>query len=311
MVQSVTMGTKAEPRSRRWRERLHPVPWRVSGWSFAAPGLLLLAIVIGIPLVYALCLSFSSFTLIHQRLWPFVGLRNFASVLSDPFFWHSLSLTIQYTFWTVALEFGLGLLVALMLDKVVRLRAFYFMVLAIPLAMSPVSVALIWRMLLQTNFGIVNAVLRGIGLGDVDWLGSPDTAFWSVVFIDVWQQVSLVTLILAAGLASLPKEPFEAAEIDGAGVLARFWHLTLPMLRPVASIVLIIQTINELRTYDLIYVLTKGGPGVSTELLSFMAYKRAFLGLAANEGAANAILLMLVALLLSIVFFMTVSKKPG
>jgi len=129
------------------------------------------------------------------------------------------------------------------------------------------------------------------------------------VFIDVWQQVSFVILILAAGLASLPREPYEAASVDGAKEWQQFWYLTLPMLRPIAAIAIIIQLINEFRTYDLVYVLTKGGPGISTDLLSYFAYKRAFLGLAINEGSAASFVLLGMVLVLTVLFFRIITRK--
>lgn len=280
-----------------------------TGWLFAAPGLIALALVMGFPLVYAVLLSVSSFTLLHTKLLPFVGFDNFARVMSDEYFRNSVLLTIKYSAATVIGEFLLGLGVALMLNSVTRFKSIYFAILTIPMAMSPVAVGLIWHMLLQPNLGIVNEVLKAVGLLGVDWLGNSRLGFWTVVFIDVWQQVSFVILILAAGLASLPKDPYEAAEVDGATSFQQFWHITLPMLRPVAGIAIIIQLINEFRTYDLVYVLTKGGPGISTELLSFFAYKRAFLGLSINEGAATSFVLLGIVLLLSALFFRTIDQR--
>jgi multiple sugar transport system permease protein len=283
--------------------------WAITGWKFALPGLSMLAIVMGFPLVYAVLLSISSFTLLHPKLQPFVGLENFSTVMSDEYFWHSVWLTIKYSSITVTAEFLLGLGVALMLNRVVRLKAIYFAVLTIPMAMSPVSVALIWHMLLQPNLGIVNRLFGLFGHPGFDWLGSTDLAFWSVVFVDVWQQVSFVILILAAGLASLPREPYEAAAVDGAREWQQFWYLTLPMLRPIAAIAIVIQLINEFRTYDLVYVLTKGGPGISTDLLSYFAYKRAFLGLTINEGSAASFVLLGMVLVLTVLFFRIIARK--
>ncbi|MGH6879841.1 carbohydrate ABC transporter permease [Hypericibacter sp.] len=291
-------------RPRRTKDR-----WAVTGWKFALPGLSVIAIVMGFPLVYAVLLSISSFTLLHPKLLPFVGIENFAAVMADEYFWNSVWLTIKYSGITVTAEFLLGLGVAVMLNRVVRLKAVYFAVLTIPMAMSPVSVALIWHMLLQPNLGIVNRLFELFGHPGFDWLGSTGFAFWSVVFIDVWQQVSFVILILAAGLASLPREPYEAAAVDGAKEWQQFWYLTLPMLRPIAAIAIIIQLINEFRTYDLVYVLTKGGPGISTDLLSYFAYKRAFLGLAINEGSAASFVLLGMVLVLTVLFFRIVTRK--
>jgi len=291
--------------SRRWWRALGPSRARLTGWKFAAPGVLLIVLVMGFPLAYAIALALSSMTLLHPHLAPFAGLDNFAAAVADPFFWNSLRITVAYSLFTVAAEYVLGLVVAL----VVRLKPVYFAILTVPMAMSPVSVGLVWHMLLQPNLGIINHVLSNLGLGGVNWLGSTRLAFWAVAGVDVWQQVSFVILILAAGLASLPKEPYEAAAIDGATSWQQFRYLTLPMLRPVSAITIIIQLINEFRTYDLVYVLTRGGPGVSTDILSYFAYRRAFLGLALNEGAAISFVLLLIVLGLTAAFFAVTTRR--
>lgn len=282
--------------------------WR-TGWCFAAPGLVTLFLVMGFPLLYAAAISVSSVTLLHPAFAPFVGLGNFARVMSSPLFWDALWLTAKYSFVTVSGEFVIGLAIALMLNRVVQAKPVYFAILTIPMAMSPVSVALIWRMLLQPNLGIANHLMETVGLPRIDWLGSADLALWTMAGIDIWQQMSFVVLILAAGLAALPRDPYEAAEVDGAGSIQQFWYITLPMLRPVAAITIVIQLINEFRTYDLPYVLTKGGPGNSTEVLSFFAYRRAFLGLSLNEGAAASFVLLLIVLALTVVFFAMLERR--
>jgi len=282
--------------------------WRV-GWAFALPGFSALAIVMGFPLVYALVMSISSQTLLHPQLLPLKGVGNFITVMSESGFWGATWLTVIYSVITVAGEFVLGLGIALMLNRTVKMKPIYFALLTIPMAMSPVSVALIWRMLLQPNLGIVNHVIESLGGAPVDWLGNASLALWTMAGIDIWQQVSFVVLILAAGLASLPRDPYEAAEVDGATAWQQFWNITLPMLRPVAMITVVIQLINEFRTYDLPYVLTRGGPGTSTEVLSFFAYRRAFLGLSLNEGAAASFALLLIVLSMTVVFFALLERK--
>lgn len=304
---SVAVGLEPAPQKLAWRARFDRRSR--TGWAFALPGLLVLAIVMGFPLVYSAILSFSSYTLMRPSLLPLVGLDNFVTVMSDPAFWAATWLTVKYSIITVTGEFVIGLGIALMLNRTVKARPLYFALLTIPMAMSPVSVALIWRMLLQPNLGIVNHLLNQIGLPGLDWLGSPELAFWSMAAIDIWQQMSFVILILAAGLASLPRDPYEAAEIDGARPWQQFWYITLPMLRPVAAITVVIQLINELRTYDLPYVLTKGGPGTSTEVLSFFAYRKAFLGLSLNEGSSAAFVLLLIILVMTVVFFWLLERR--
>lgn len=284
--------------------------WK-TGWAFAAPGLALLVVVMGFPLVYAVLMALSSITLLRPSLWPFVGFTNFTTVLGDQLFWDALLLTVRYSVVTVLGEFLVGLGIALMLKRVVTMKPIYFGILTIPMAMSPISVALIWKMLLQPNLGIINHSLEVIGLPRVDWLGNADLALSTMAFVDIWQQTSFVVLLLAAGLAALPSDPYEAAEVDGASSLQQFFYITLPMLRPVAGIAIIIQLINEFRTYDLPYVLTRGGPGTSTEVLSYFAYRKAFLGLALNQGAAAAFFLLLIVLALTVVFFGLLERNEG
>lgn len=284
--------------------------WR-TGWAFSLPGLLTLAVVMGLPLAYAVVMSVSSMTLLRPSLLPLVGFDNYVRIMGSPQFWNSLWLTVKYSFVTVAAEFVIGLGIALLLNAVVRMKAVYFAILTIPMAMSPVSVALIWRMLLQPNLGIANHLMETLGLPRMDWLGSADMALWTMAAIDIWQQTSFVVLILAAGLASLPREPYEAAAVDGASRLQQFWFITLPMLRPVAAIAVVIQLINEFRTYDLTYVLTKGGPGTATEVLSFYAYRQAFLGLSLNDGSAAAFVLLLIVLAITIVFFWLLERQAA
>lgn len=299
MLNAIKKGLAA--RGREWR----------TGWAFALPGLLLLVIVMGFPLAYACILSISSMTLIKPQLLPLVGFKNFASMIGDSLFWNALWLTVRYSAVTVVGEFVIGLGIALMLNRTVRMKPVYFAVLTIPMAMSPISVALIWRMLLQPNLGIANHLMETFGLPRLDWLGTPGMALWTMAAIDIWQQMSFVVLILAAGLAALPRDPYEAAEVDGARGWQQFVYITLPMLRPVAAITIIIQLINEFRTYDLPYVLTKGGPGNATEVLSFFAYRRAFLGLSLNEGAAAAFVLLLIVLLLTVIFFAVLERSQS
>jgi multiple sugar transport system permease protein len=282
---------------------------RLAGWSFAGPGLVVLLLVVAVPLVLAFLLAFSSYTFLHTRLPPFLGLANIAESVNNPYFWHSMWLTVAYSVVTVAGEILLGMAIALLLNQELRGKGIYYAILTVPMAMAPVSVALIWHMLLQPNVGIVNHVLGIIGLPQPDWLGSIRLAFWSVVLVDIWQQVSFVVLILTAGLSALPVEPYEAAAIDGASTPQRFFYLTLPLIRPVATVAVIIQLINEFRAYDLFYVLTKGGPGVSTDVLSYFIYRTAFLGLNINEAAASSFGLLIVVLALTVAFYMIVIRR--
>ncbi|GAB2174674.1 carbohydrate ABC transporter permease [Dongia sp. agr-C8] len=302
MTESAANPKPKQPRRPRNR-------WRATGWKFAAPGLSMIALVLGLPLVYAVLLSISSFNLLNPVLEPFVGLANFETLLVDPYFWHSLAISFEYTVATVTGAFGLGLLIAVLLTRVVRLKAVYFAILTVPVALAPVSAGLIWHMLLGPQRGIVNQLIGLAGLPVPDWLGDPDLALWTLVFVELWQQVAFVVLILSAGLAALPRRPYEAAEVDGAGRWQQFWYLTLPLLRPVAAVAIVIQLINVTRAYDLVYVLTRGGPDMATDLLSIYTYRQAFLGLSLHDGAAASFVLLMMVLALSVILFRLVIRR--
>jgi multiple sugar transport system permease protein len=276
---------------------------RVTGWLFSLPGLLVLLGVAGFPLSYALLLSVSSFTFFKPTLTPWLGLTHFGHALSDPHFHHSLRLTAVYALLVVGTSLVLGLVFAVLLHQKVRGKEVYYAIISIPMLISPVGVALIWRMILHPELGIVNFTATTLGLPAVDWLGNPRLALATVAFIDVWQQVSFVTLVLLAGLRSIPTEPLEAALVDGATPFSRFFLITLPILQPVIGVVLILQTIVALRTYDLIYVLTRGGPGVSTDLYAYFTYRQAFLGLDLAKASALAVILLAVTLVLVLVYY--------
>lgn len=270
------------------------------GWMLTAPGLLLLTAVIAFPILWALFTSLFNYTLITPGFHNFVAGRNYADALANPDFRHSAWVTLLFVTAVVVLEFLIGFLVALMLNATERGKSIYYLALLCPLLMNPVVVGLIWRMFLHPTLGIVNYVLSLIGISPVNWLGDPTTAFWTVVLVDIWHQVSFMIVLLLAGLSALPREPYEAAQVDGASALQRFWHITLPMMRPVIVVTLLIRIIFAIKTYDLIYIMTRGGPGVATDLVSYFIYRRAFVSLDLGEASAMSGTLLVVVLAMTI-----------
>jgi multiple sugar transport system permease protein len=268
------------------------------GWFLTAPGLFLLILVIMFPIFWALLISGFDYTLIDPGFHTFVGIDNFTMVLQDEEFRSALLTSMGFVIAVVVLEFLLGFLIALMLNSVERGKNIYYMILLCPLLMNPVIVGLIWRMLLHPTLGIVNYVLSIIYLDPVNWLGETTTAFWTVVGVDIWHQVSFMVIMLLAGLSALPIEPYEAARVDGASTWQCFWKITLPMMRPVIMVTLLIRMIFAIKTYDLIYIMTRGGPGSATDLISYYIYRTAFVGLNLGESSAmSAILLVLIILM--------------
>lgn len=281
-----------------------------AGWYFVLPSLIVLTAVVAAPLLFALLMSFYHYTFVNPRFNSFAGFENYRSTLENPYFWSSLWTTLKFVGLVVPIEFSIGFAVALALNRDIKFKKFYYTVLTIPLLMSPVSVGLIWKMFLHPDLGILNYFLGLLRIGPFNWLSDPKMAFWSVLMVDVWQQVSFMILLLLAGLSSLPREPYEASRIDGAREFQQFFYITLPLMRPVISVALILRTIFAFRTYDLIYVLTRGGPGVSTEVLSYFIYRRTFMGLKPAEAAATSYILLIIILSLVAFAFKYIYKPP-
>ncbi|WP_320502281.1 carbohydrate ABC transporter permease [Dongia rigui] len=262
------------------------------GYALAAPSLTVLFLIILFPVLSALFTSLHEYTLIAPNFDTFTGFANFKAALGDAEFRHSAGLTLRFVIGVVLLEFVIGFGVALMLNKVERFKPVYYAILLCPLLMNPVIVGLIWRMFLHPNLGIVNYLLSTVGISPVNWLGDTKVAIWTVILVDIWHQVSFMIVLLLAGLSSLPKEPYEAARVDGANAFQCFVHITLPMMRTVIIVTLLIRFIFAVKTYDLIYIMTRGGPGVSTDLVSYFIYRTAFVSLNIGEASAMSILLL-------------------
>jgi multiple sugar transport system permease protein len=272
------------------------------GWMMTAPGLLLLSAVIAFPVGWALFTSLFEYTLLAPGFHDFAGVRNYTQALADDGFRHAAWVTLTFIAAVVLLEFLLGFFVALMLNATERGRNAYYVILLCPLLMNPVVVGLIWRMFLHPTLGIVNYLLGEIGIAPVNWLGDADIAFWTVVLVDIWHQVSFMIVLLLAGLSALPAEPYEAARVDGANPLQSFWYITLPLMRPVIVVTLLIRVIFAIKTYDLIYIMTRGGPGTATDLVSYYIYRRAFVSL--ELGQACAMSGILLAVVVAVTFYL-------
>jgi multiple sugar transport system permease protein len=261
-----------------------------------APGLAVLMLIVLFPLFFAIFTSGFDYTLLHRSYDNFIGLDNYREALSQNYFGESLWVTLKFVVCVVLLEFLIGFTVALMLNAVTRFKDVYYLILLMPLMINPVVVALVWRMLLHPDLGIVNYLLSLIGIPAVNWLGSPAIAFWTVVLVDIWHQVSFMIILLLAGLSALPREPYEAARMDGASTLQAFFHVTLPLMRPVIVVTLLIRLIFAVKTFDLIFIMTRGGPGTSTDLISYFIYRSAFFGLDIGQASAISVVLLVIVL---------------
>lgn len=260
---------------------------------FMLPSLIALMLVLAVPLVYSMITSFFDTNLKYRGLGDFVGLQNYIEVLKDKYFLDSVKTTVIFTVCVVVLEFLTGLGIALLLNNITKARNFFFTIIIVPMMITPIAVGLIWRLLLHSDLGIVNYVLSLIGISGKAWLADSSIALKTVMFIDIWQNVPYMVLVILAGLVTLPTEPYEAAAIDGASRIQSFFNLTVPMMIPTFSVVLLLRTITALKTYDLIFVLTRGGPGTTTEVISYHIYQQAFRYLEIGKASAMSYLLLL------------------
>jgi len=260
---------------------------------FMLPSLIALILVLAVPLVYSLVTSFFDTNLKYSGLGEFVGLQNYIEILKDTYFIDSVVTTVKFTFFVVVIEFLVGLCIALLLNNIQKGRNFFFTIIIVPMMITPIAVGLIWRLLLHSDLGIVNYMLSLIGISGRAWLADANIALQTVMFIDIWQNVPYMVLVILAGLVTLPTEPYEAAAIDGASRIQSFFQLTVPMMIPTFSVVLLLRTITALKTYDLIFVLTRGGPGTTTEVISYHIYQQAFRYLEIGKASAMSYLLLL------------------
>jgi multiple sugar transport system permease protein len=272
------------------------------GVFLTLPGLATLLIIIVFPIIFTIITSFYDYTLLNPHHDSFVGLDNYQEVIEEEYILDSALITSQFVLSTVLIEFFIGFVIALSLNTVKRLKTVYYIILLAPLMINPVVVGLIWRMILHTELGIFNYLLKLLDINRVNWLGDNDTAFWTIIFVDIWHQVSFMTILLLAGLSSLPREPYEAARMDGASSLRCLISITLPLMRPVITVAILLRLIFSIKTFDIIYIMTKGGPGISTDLISYFIYRSAFFGL--DIGRASALSVGLLIIVLFLTFFL-------
>jgi multiple sugar transport system permease protein len=274
---------------------------RWTGYLFIAPAFLFLACIVAVPLGQAVWMSLLRIRGLNTR---FAGLANYTRALADPAFWHSLRLSLVFTIVCVVLHVAIGLGLALLLARANRARGVLRVAFLTPWMIAPAIGATIWLWLLEPQFGVANYLLSALGViaSPVSWLGTPGTAFGAVIAVDVWREVPFVMLLLLAGLLAIPAEQYEAASIDGASPWRRFLHVTLPNLRALLVIASTLDVINTIRQFDIINVMTGGGPVNGTEVLPALIYNTAFRANDLGGAAAIGILLLSVVLVFSTVY---------
>lgn len=269
---------------------------------FVTPAVAFVVLMMAFPVVYTVYLSFHEWFGGVQNPPVYVGLDNFSRMLEDTRFLNALGRTFAFTAVAVAGQTVLGVAIAVFLHREFVARGLVRSLMLMPMIATPVAVALIFRLMFHPQLGILNHILTSMGLPPFSWVSSSSTALWSLALVDIWEWTPLIALITLAGLAALPGEPLEAAEVDGASAWQRFWYVTLPMVRPVVIIAVVFRLIEALKTFDIFLVITQGGPGFSTETLNLYIYTTSFqymrLGYASSMLIVFFLLVMLSALVL-------------
>jgi len=283
-------------------QRRSPYP----GWFFL-PAAIIYVVLFLLPTFASLYFSLTRWTLFNST---FIGLENFAQFLREPFLIKGLINTVLYAAITSALKVVLGLLLAVLLTSQIAARGYLRSVVFFPVLVSTVGVGITFTVLMHPTNGMINEGLALLGIKGPGWLVDPNLALFSVALVDVWKGVGLATVIYIAGIVAIPQDYYEAARIDGATRLQNFFYITLPLSRPATTTVIILSFIGGLRTFDLIWAMTRGGPGFASDTVASVIYKQYQSGFYGLSTAGNVVLFILIAALV-IPLTMLLNRKEG
>jgi len=266
---------------------------------FILPCILILLAINIYPLLYSIYISFHSLSFSSQDI-PFVGFSNFIEVLKNPVFWYSIQTTFLFVVVAVSIEMVLGSSIALLLNQNLVGKGLYVPLITIPMMVTPIAVATIWKFMYLPSWGIINYFLSLIGIRKIAWLSGAYLPLFSVMFVDIWQWTPFVTLLALAGLQSISSTPYEAAEIDGASSFQRLMYITLPILRPTLFVILLLRIIDSFKVFDAVYVLTSGGPGRATEVISINIFHEGFNYFRIDRASASSLIFLIIITIISL-----------
>lgn len=274
---------------------------------FPAPSLLFLAVMLAFPVAYIIWLSLHDWYLMDRAAPVFVGLHNYIDLFSDQRFLHAVVKTLWFSFLAVLVQIPLGVLCALIFSREFRGRGIIRTIFILPLASTPVAISLVWILMMNPNLGVLNYLLSLIHLQPDLWLASQKTVIRSLIMVDTWMWTPLVMLIVLGGLSNLPSAPYESAQIDGANGLQKFWYITLPLVRPAIMAALILRTIDVLKTFDIIFIMSEGGPAQASETMNVYLFLQSFQFF--HMGEASAIAVCLLALVLCVSLILSIFRR--
>ncbi|MCR8635620.1 carbohydrate ABC transporter permease [Paenibacillus radicis (ex Xue et al. 2023)] len=276
-------------------------------WIFTLPAALFVLLVVAFPIAYTVRISFYEWSMSAVAAPKWVGLENYTVLLADPRFWGSILRTLYHSVPSIIIETVLGVAIAVLFSRSFIGSKWVKSFLMLPMVATPVAIGLVWLLIYEPSIGLANQMLRGLGLKTYSWLGSVDEVIPSLIIIDVWQWTPMIALLVMAGITTLPTEPYESADVDGATSFQKFFHITLPLLRPTILIAVILRTVDLLKTFDTIYSTTQGGPNFASETLNIMVYTQAFQYL--KLGSASALLMLFFLIIMFFVLILVMVRK--
>lgn len=267
---------------------------------FPLPAIIFIGLMMVFPILYTLYLSFTNWNLTSGMEPAFVGVDSYLRVLTEPRFLQALGRTFTFTFFAVAIEVVLGVTVAIILNRAFVGRSLAKLLLLLPLVATPVAVGIVFNLFYDPTIGLLNFLLNSVGLPQGSWVSSEKTVIPALILVDVWQWTPMITLIVLAGLAGLSEEPIEAARVDGASEWQILRYVTIPMVMPVILTATILRLIDALKTFDIIFAMTGGGPGYASETLNIMGFKYSFEYFRIGQSSVILVALFFVVLLCSL-----------
>ncbi|MDK2878842.1 MAG: multiple sugar transport system permease protein [Thermoanaerobacteraceae bacterium] len=274
------------------------------------PAMLFIIGIIIFPLLYSVYISFFDFNIFTKHP-PFIGLKNYIDIFKSDYFWYSIGRTTYFTVISVGLELVLGFLVALLLNQEFKGRSLARTLLILPWALPTVVNGVLWTWIYDPNYGALNALLKSLGIISQykNWLGTAFSAMNAVIVADVWKNTSFIAMVLLAAMQNIPKDYYEAAIIDGASRLKNVFYITLPLLRPAILVAVVIRTMEAFKVFDIIYIMTKGGPANGTQVISYYTYINSFQYSKYGYGAALSYIVSLVILIFALFYIKILYKK--
>lgn len=265
------------------------------------PALIFCTVFIFIPAIWAIIGSFYSYGMTSLNDWKWVGFGNYVKAAKDEFFWIALKNNFIIVFASIILQVGVGTILAAILDRGIKYgKVIFRTIIFTPMVISSVAVSIIWLIIYDPNVGILNSIFKAIGFPtpSMGWLGDPDLSIWMIMIVAGWQNTGFMMVLILAGLQGVSKEVYDAAEIDGATGVKAFWYITLPMIRNILIVAILITTIGAFKVFEFVYVLTQGGPSNATQVLGTYIYLQAFNLLHMGYANALSVVLLIIALIL-------------